>query len=330
MWAIQVESKDQNNVDKKPVLVTTEIAPPKLWHNEVLIKNQAFGLNHADIFQKNGLYSPPNGASDILGLEIAGVVTEVAEYVSKFKIGDRVMALVEGGAYAEFCKAPESQIFKIPDNLDFTGAAALPEALFTIYSNFFDYGKLQPGNSLLLHGGASGVGTLAVQIAKLFNVKFYTTCGSDEKCQFLENLGAVAAINYNKYDFLETIKQHTQNVGVDVIIDMVGGDYFAKNLKLLNFGGRLIYIAFLKSAKIEANLANLLFKNLHIVGTTLRSKSLAEKSLLAQNIESKILPYVADGTIKPVIAASYNYKEVEKAHNLMESRQHIGKIILHC
>lgn len=323
MWAIRIEQ----GAEIKLSVGQSEV--PKLNSGNVLIRTHAFGLNRADIFQKQGLYPPPTGASDILGLEVSGIVEEIGDHVTTFKKGDKVCALLEGGGYAEYVSVASSQVLPIPNNLNFIQAAALPEALFTAYSNMFLYADLHKGDSLLMHGGASGLGTFVVQLAKVFGINCYTTAGSAEKCTFLEELGAKKAINYKTEDFVEEIKKLSAS-GMDCVIDIVGGDYFARNLRILGKNGKMICLSFLKGAKIEANLAPLLYKNLTVMGATLRSKSLENKGDIALSLRGEVWPLLLSGAIKPVIDSVYELNDINQAHQRMEDGLHIGKIILKC
>lgn len=325
MWVIEVE-----NIGKNATLKKGERPIPDILPHEILIKTVASGINRADIFQKNGLYPPPPGVSDILGLEVSGIVEAIGQSVTNLKIGDKVCALLEGGGYAEYAKAPASQVLPLPVNFSFIEGAALPEAIFTVYSNLFNHAKMQKGESLLIHGGASGIGTIAIQIAKAFGITCYTTAGSDKKCEFLEALGAKCVINYKTSDFVNAIKDATNNVGVDCIIDIVGGEYFNRNLKILANGGRLICLSFLQGSKIEANIASLIYKNLTIMGTTLRGKSIEAKAGITLDLKREIWPLLENGRIKPIIDSVFSFKDIEKAHKLMEDSEHIGKIILKC
>ena len=326
MWAIEIIKHD----NKANLLTVGSCAKPEIASNEVLIKTIAAGVNRADIFQKNGLYPPPPGSSDILGLEVAGTIAQIGKDVTGFNVGDRVCALLEGGGYAEYAAAPATQTLHLPENLDFIQGASLPEALFTAYSNLFDHAHMKPGESLLMHGGTSGLGTFTMQIATAFGINCYSTAKSDEKCIFLESLGAKNAINYKTHNFVEEIQSLTNGEGVNCIIDIVGGDYFNKNLKALANNGRLVCLSFLNGAKIEANLAPLLFKNLTITGTTLRNKSLLYKEKIANSLHKEIWPLLANNTIRPVIDSVFSFSEANNAHKLMEDSGHIGKIILKC
>ncbi len=323
MWAIEIKA-----LEKTGHLVRCVRPIPQLLPHEVLIKTYAAGVNRADIFQKNGLYPPPPGTSDILGLEISGIIEKIGTAVTNFKIGDRVCALLEGGGYAEYAAAPASQTLPLPSNFDFISGAALPEAFFTVYSNLFHHANMKKGESLLIHGGTSGIGIVTIQMAKEYGIICYTTAGSDKKCDFLQELGANYAVNYKTTDFVNTILDKTNNAGVNCVIDMVGGEYFSRNLKLLASGGKLICIAFLTGAKVNVNIAPILFKNLTIMGTTLRSKTLAQKAHIASDLKKHIWPLLENGKIKPIIDSVFTVDDVENAHKLMESSQHIGKIIL--
>lgn len=323
MRAIQITGSG-NNTNLSMCLVPI----PDILPDEVLIKTCAIGINRADIFQKQGLYAPPAGVSNILGLEISGIIEKTGSQILDFKPGDKVCALLEGGGYAQYAAVKASQIFILHDNIDFISAAAIPEAIFTSYSNIFNYAKMCAGESLLIHGGASGIGTMAIQIAREFGINCFATTGSDTKCAAIKELGASVAINYKTTDFVTEINHTTNNKGVDCIIDMVGGDYFNRNLKILAKNGRLICISLLGGAKIEANLAPVIFKNLTITGTTLRNKSATEKAIIATDLKQKIWPLLSSGKIKPVIDSVFDFTEANLAHQLMESGRHIGKIIL--
>jgi putative PIG3 family NAD(P)H quinone oxidoreductase len=303
-------------------LVLAECEMPATAPHEVLIKVMAAGVNRADILQKKGKYKPPSGASAILGLEVAGEVVETCYQSSGFKVGDRVCALLEGGGYAEYVSVNAGQVLPIPAGLDSVQAASLPEAVFTVWSNLFDHADMKAGQSLLVHGGTSGIGVMAVQMAKAFGIRCFATAGSDKKCEFLRQLGVEKAINYKTQDFV------TEVGSVDVVLDMVGGDYFPRNIKVLAQGGKLLSIAFLGGAKAEVNFAEVLFKNLTIMGTTLRSKTQEQKAQMAENIRKHVWPLIESGQIKPVVDSVFALEDAEKAHELMESSGHIGKIVL--
>ncbi|MES2267325.1 MAG: NAD(P)H-quinone oxidoreductase [Bacteroidota bacterium] len=311
------------------VLQVAERPTPVYAATEVLIKVMAAGINRPDVAQRKGNYPPPPGApQDIPGLEIAGVVTEVGSGVTRLKVGDKVCALVVGGGYATYCPAPEGQCLFIPDNLSFAEAASLPETFFTVWSNVFDRGRLLPGESLLVHGGSSGIGVAAIQMANELGSKVYVTAGSDEKCKFCEELGAAKAINYNNENFAEAIAKLTDGKGVDVILDMIGGDYTAPNIKSLANDGRLVFINTMKGKNVEIDLAEVMRKRIYITGSTLRARDVAFKSVIAKNLQKYIWPLLASGKIKPIIDKVFTAPDVVKAHELMESSRHMGKIIL--
>lgn len=296
--------------------------------NQVLIKFEAAGVSRPDIMQRKGLYPPPPGASDIPGLEVAGTIQALGSNIDHLNLGDRVCALVPGGGYAEYCLASAALCLPVPENLSFTQAAALPETFFTVWSNVFDRAHLQPGETLLVHGGASGIGTTAIQLAKAFNAKVIVTAGSDAKCKFCLQLGADAAINYKEQDFVDEIKRLTSNQGVDVILDMIGGDYFPRNLKCMSDDARLVQIAIQNGPKAEINLLPVMLKRLNITGSTLRARDDDFKAAIAAKLLEKVWPLLASGDIKPVIHSTFALSDAAKAHQLMESSQHIGKIIL--
>ena len=289
----------------------------------------AAGVNRPDVYQRKGNYPPPAGApQDIPGLEISGLVAEVGADVSRWKVGDKVCALVWGGGYAEYCNVPEGQCLPIPDNLNFVEAASLPETFFTVWSNVFDRGKLQPGESLLVHGGSGGIGVTAIQMANALGSTVYTTVGSQEKCKFCEVLGATRAINYKTENFTEVVKQVTNNKGVDVILDMIGGDYTPGNIQSLADDGRLVMINAMHGKDVQVDLSAVMRKRLIITGSMLRSREIAFKSAIARKLEEKIWPLLASGKIKPVIHSVFPAEDAAKAHQLMESGDLIGKIVL--
>ncbi|TWR27955.1 NAD(P)H-quinone oxidoreductase [Mucilaginibacter achroorhodeus] len=311
------------------VLQLQERPLPVIKHNEVLIKVKASGVNRPDVAQRKGNYPPPEGASpDIPGLEIAGEITQIGKEVTRFKIGDKVCALVSGGGYAEFCAAPEGQCLPIPGNLTFGEAASLPETFFTVWSNVFDRGKLQPGESLLVHGGSSGIGVTAIQMGVALGSTVYVTAGSEDKCRFCEELGALKAINYKKENFSEQIKELTNGKGVNVILDMVGGDYTQQNLQILAEDGRLVLINTMKGKDVAIDLSLIMRKRLTITGSTLRNRDVAFKAAIAANLEKYAWPLIASGKIKPVIYKIFQAAEASAAHQLMEDSTHMGKIVL--
>ena len=309
-------------------LVHTQREIPRPQAQQVLIKVHAAGINRPDIMQRKGLYPAPKEASDIPGLEVAGTVTALGSDVTHLKIGDTVCALLTGGGYAEYCLATESLCLPIPQHFSFTEAAALPESFFTVWSNVFDRAQLQANETLLVHGGTSGIGTTAIQLASAFGAKVIITAGSEAKCQFSLRLGAHAAINYKTQDFVTEIKRLTTDKGVNVILDMIGGDYFPRNLQCLAFDGRLIQIAIQNGPKTELNLLPLMLKRLTLTGSTLRAREDNFKSNIAQNLLKHVWPLLNKAQIKPIIDSTYKLKDANLAHQRMESSQHIGKIIL--
>ena len=309
-------------------LIITERDTPEISNNELLIKVEAAGVNRPDIMQRQGLYPPPPGASDIPGLEVAGKVVAINSKDSKFKIGDKVCALVSGGGYSSYCIAPVKQTLPIPKGLSYIEAAAIPETFFTVWANVFDRGNLKINDKILIHGGASGIGTTAIQLAKSFGAKVYTTVGSDEKCKIMNKLGAELAINYNKDDFEEVINEYTNHEGIDIILDIIGADYFNKNLNILAKNGKLLIIAFQGGFEDKLNLLPVLKKWLTVTGSTLRPRSVEEKGLIAESLYEKVWPLLEKKVVMPQIYGSYKLEDASKAHALVESSQHIGKIIL--
>jgi len=310
------------------VLKPAQRTVPTPSANQVLIKVAAAGVNRPDVMQRKGLYPPPPGASDIPGLEVAGTIIALGSDFSHLHEGDRVCALVTGGGYAEYCLASAALCLPVPEGLSFTEAAALPETFFTVWSNVFDRAHLQPGETLLVHGGSSGIGTTAIQLAKAFNAKVIVTAGSEDKCEFCLQLGADAAINYKEQDFVEEIKRLTDGNGVDVILDMIGGDYFPRNLKCMSDDARLVQIAIQNGPKTEINLLPVMLKRLTITGSTLRARDDTFKAAIAAQLLEKVRPLLTSGKIKPVIHSTFALTDTALAHQLMESSQHIGKIIL--
>ncbi len=301
---------------------------PKPASHQVLIKVAAAGVNRPDIAQRKGLYPPPAGASDILGLEVAGTIVATGAAVSHLKVGDTVCALVTGGGYASYCLASALLCLPIPKGLSFVEAAAIPETFFTVWSNVFDRARLVAKETLLVHGGSSGIGVTAIQLAKAFDAKIIVTVGSEAKCKACLKLGADAAINYHERDFVEVINQLTHNKGVDVILDIIGGDYFSRNLKCLAYDGRLVQIALQQAIKSEINLLPIMVKRLTITGSTLRARDDAFKADIANKLHKNVWHLLASGKITPIIHTTFALNEAELAHELMESSQHIGKIIL--
>ena len=310
------------------VLTVAEVDMPLLNAGEILIRVAAAGVNRPDVFQRMGLYNPPPGASPLLGLEVAGLVEAVADDVTGWQVGDRICALTNGGGYAQFVSVAASQCLSVPESLTLEEAAALPETCFTVWSNVFDRAALKPGESFLVHGGSSGIGTTAIQMAAALGATVYTTAGSDEKCQACEKLGATLAINYHQQDFVTDITAATEGRGVDVILDMVGGDYLAKNISVAALDGRIVNIAYLLGSEVTANMMPVMLKRLTLTGSTLRPQSVESKAAIAKNLRAKIWPLIEEGKIKPVIAATYPLAQAADAHRLMESSKHIGKIVL--
>ena len=311
------------------VLQAAERPAPAGAADEVLLKVAAAGVNRPDVSQRKGSYPPPPGASpDIPGLEVAGTIIETGASVTRWKVGDRVCALVSGGGYAEYCAAPEGQCLPVPGNLSFIEAASLPETFFTVWSNVFDRGHLKPGETLLVHGGSSGIGVAAIQMAAALGSTVYVTAGTNAKCRFCEDLGAEKAINYKTENFAEAIKQLTNGKGVDVILDMIGGDYTPGNLKSLGSDGRLVMINTMRGKDVQVDLSLVMTKRLTITGSTLRSRDTAFKAAIAQNLEKTIWPLLASRKIKPVIYKVFPAGKAADAHTLMESSEHTGKIIL--
>ncbi|MGZ8136618.1 MAG: NAD(P)H-quinone oxidoreductase [Methylococcaceae bacterium] len=319
MRAIEIEAGSLKN--------TRRLIPSPLAH-QVLIKVASAGVNRPDVMQRKGLYPPPAGASDIPGLEVAGAIVALGTSVSSLKLGDKVCALVTGGGYAEYCLASAALCLPVPEGLSFVDAAALPETFFTVWSNVFERAGLSANETLLVHGGSSGIGVTAIQLAKAFNAKVIVTAGTDVKCNFCLELGADAVINYNHQDFVEVVDQFTGHKGVDVILDMIGGDYFPRNLKCMGFDARLLQIGVQNGAKAEINLIPVLLKRLVITGSTLRGRDDVFKGGIAGNLLKNAWPLLASGKIKPIIYAAFALEEAAKAHELMESSQHIGKIVL--
>jgi len=310
------------------VLVPAERPRPTPGAREVLIKVEAAGVNRPDVMQRRGLYPPPPGASDIPGLEIAGTVEEAGESIHHLRAGDRVCALVSGGGYAEYCVAPEPQCLPIPKGLDSTKAAAIPETFFTVWTNVFERGRLAAGESLLVHGGSSGIGTTAVQLGRAFGARVCATAGSADKCAAVERLGAERAINYRERDFVADMREATGGRGVDVILDMIGGDYLPRNLETLAVDGRLVQIALMGGAKAQINLAHVMQRRLTVTGSTLRPRSIAEKGAIAAGLRSRVWPLLDAGSVAPIVYRTFPLRDASAAHRVMESSEHIGKLVL--
>jgi NADPH2:quinone reductase len=312
-----------------PDVLTAEPRPvPKPGTGEILIKVAAAGVNRPDVMQRMGLYPPPSGATDIPGLEIAGAVVGRGSGVSRWKDADKVMALVVGGGYAEYCIAHESHALAIPASLSPIEAAAIPETYFTVWYNTFERGHLAAGETLLVHGGSSGIGTTAIQLAKAFGARVVTTAGSAEKCAACLKLGADVAVNYKTEDFVAATKKATGDRGADVVLDMVGGDYIDRNYQAAAVEGRIVQIAFQVSPRASVDFRGLMFKRLTHTGSTLRARSVADKGAIAGAVEAMVLPLIAAGKVKPVIDSTFKLREAAAAHARMESSEHIGKIVL--
>ncbi|WP_245943824.1 NAD(P)H-quinone oxidoreductase [Acuticoccus kandeliae] len=308
------------------VLTIEEHPTPAPGPTEILIEVAAAGVNRPDCIQRAGHYPPPPGVTPILGLECAGEVVAVGREASRYKVGDMVMALVPGGAYAEYVAVDETNALPIPGGLSLVEAAAVPETFFTVWSNVFDRARLRPGEWFLVHGGSSGIGTTAIQLAKAFGTNVVTTAGSDAKCKACTNLGADRAINYNTHDFVSVLKESNPD-GMDVILDMVGGDYVERNWNVAAEEGRIVQIATLNGPS-EANFAKLMRKRLTHTGSTLRPRDVAFKATIAEQLETCVWPLLEEGRVRPVMDKTFPFEEAAKAHRRMEGSGHIGKIVL--
>lgn len=303
---------------------------PMPAEGEVLIRVAAAGVNRPDLMQREGRYQPPPGTSDVPGLEVAGTIVAGGADTGELRVGDEVCALVAGGGYATYCLAPAAQCLPIPRGLSLVEAAALPETVFTVWANVFERGRLQPGETLLVHGGASGIGTIAIQLAAALGSRVIATAGTREKVMACERLGAERAIDYRTEDFVEVVRALTRGRGVDVVLDMVGGDYVNRNLAVLADQGRLVQIAFLKGATVEVDLNPLLRRRLTITGSTLRPRSVAEKGAIARALAEQVWPLIERGGVRPVIHAIYPLQEASRAHAALEEGAHVGKFVLTC
>ena len=322
---IAIEIRQPGDPD---VLVPVERPTPEPADGEVLVKVAAAGVNRPDIFQRRGRYPPPPGASDIPGLEIAGTVERLGPNARGVRVGDAVCALVAGGGYAEYCTAPDVQCLPAPRGLDMVGAAAIPETFFTVWHNVFERGRLQAGESLLVHGGSSGIGTTAIQLARARGARVFVTAGSAEKCAACERLGAERAINYRTEDFVAGVRQATGGRGVDLVLDMVGGEYFARNVDALAVEGRLVEIATLVGVKAEINIQTIMQRRLTVTGSTLRARPVADKGAIAAALHAHVWPLLESGAVKPIVFKTFPLRAAAAAHALMESSAHIGKIVL--
>jgi len=309
-------------------LQVVDLPQPEPAEGEVLIRVSAAGVNRPDIVQRNGLYPAPPGASPILGLEVAGEVVAIGKEVKRWTLGDKVCALTNGGGYAEFVVAPEGQCLPIPAGLTEVEAAALPETFFTVWSNVFDRARLQSGEILLVHGGSSGIGTTAIQLAHHLGARVFATAGSAQKCGACEKLGAERAINYREEDFVAVVRESTADHGADVILDMVGGEYIERNIRAAAYDGRIVNIAYLQGSSVEINMLPVMLKRLTLAGSTLRARSAKVKADIASSLESKVWPLIEAGKVRPQIAAQFPLEQVADAHRLLESGKIIGKVIL--
>ena len=323
MTAIEITEPGAPDVLRPAILPV-----PRPGEGEVLIKVAAAGVNRPDVLQRKGGYPPPPGASPLPGLEVAGTIIEVGASVDGWARGDAVCALVAGGGYAEYCVAPAPQCLPVPAGLSMVEAAALPETFFTVWTNVFQRGRLAAGETILIHGGSSGIGTTAIQLAKSFGATVLTTAGSDEKCAACRDLGADWAINYRTEDFVAIAKEATAGKGVDLVLDMVGGDYLPRNISALAVDGRHVSIAFLGGAKVTLDLRPVMVRRLTLTGSTLRPRSIADKAAIAAQLREQVWPLLESGDVRPVIHATMPLEEAADAHALMETSSHIGKIIL--
>ncbi len=318
---VAVDAGDQSlSIERDPA--------PAPAAGELLIRVSAAGLNRADLLQRRGLYPPPPDASPILGLEVAGEVVAVGPEVTGWQAGDPVCALTHGGGYADYAVAPAGQSLPVPEGFSMAEAAALPEALLTVWHNLFQRCRLQRGERVLIHGGASGIGTLGIAICRALGTEVYTTAGTDDKCRALETLGAARAINYRTEDFEAVLTDLALKDRIDVILDMAGGDFIQKNLNIAAPEGRIVYIAFARGSKAELNFVPLLMKRLTITGSTLRAQTFAQKAVMTREIIETLYPHLESGAVRPVIDSTYPLEDVELAHARMQSGEHMGKIIL--
>ena len=320
MTAIVIRGPEELVPEQRPV--------PQPGEGEVLIKVAAAGVNRPDVMQRKGLYPPPKGATDIPGLEIAGEVVALGPNVTRWKVGDRLMALVVGGGYAQYCLAHESHCLPVPPGLSMNEAAAIPETFFTVYHNLFERGRLKAGETMLVHGGSSGIGTAAIQLAHENGARVITTAGSAEKCEACRTLGADVAINYKTEDFVAATKGATGGKGADVILDMVGGDYIERNYEAAAVEGRIVQIAFQGSPKATVDFRRIMLKRLTHTGSVLRSRPVADKGAIARGVEQHVLPLIAAGRVRPIMDSTFPLAQASAAHARMEASTHIGKIVL--
>jgi NADPH:quinone reductase len=310
------------------VLVGVERPLPVVGPDDVLIRVAAAGVNRPDVLQRQGRYPPPPGVTDIPGLEVAGTIADLGPLVGGWRVGDAVCALVAGGGYAEYCAAPAPQCLPVPRGMDFTHAAAIPETTFTVWTNLFDRGRLGRGESVLIHGGSSGIGTTAIQVAHARGARVFATAGSAEKCAACESIGAERAFNYREVDFVAAIREATGGRGVDVILDMVGGDYLQRNIEALGLEGRLVMIGRQGGARSEIDVMPVLRKRLTLTGSTLRTRTVEEKGALARAVHENIWPLFESGRVRVLVHQAFPIRDAAAAHRLMESSAHIGKLVL--
>ncbi len=310
------------------VLKPTPRPVPKPGPAQVLIAVAAAGVNGPDIMQRAGAYPPPQGASDLPGLEVAGTIAACGEGAARYRVGDRVCALVNGGGYAPFAVAPEAQVLPIPQGLSMTEAGALPETFFTVWVNVFVHGRLQSGETLLVHGGSSGIGTTAIQLGRAFGATVLVTAGTPEKCDACRKLGAARAIDYKREDFVAAVKEATGGRGADVILDMVGGSYVERNYRAAAEGGRIVQIAFRDKPKAEVDFTPLMMKRLIHTGSTLRPRTAAEKGTIARALEARVWPLLTAGEVRPLIDRTFPLERAAEAHRRMEAGEHVGKMVL--
>lgn len=310
------------------VLALVEAPTPRAGKGEVLIRVAAAGVSRADILQRMGHYPPPPGASPILGLEVSGQIVEMGEGGDPWKVGDHVCALVAGGGYAEYCAAPAGQCLPVPKAVGVIDSAAMPETYFTVWQDVFVRGHLSAGETILIHGGSSGIGTTAIQLARAFGARVLTTAGTDEKCDACRKLGADTAINYRSQDFVAKVRDATAGAGVNVILDIVGADYLARNFECLALDGCLLQIATQSGAKVEIDLAKLMQRGINLSGSALRSRSVAQKSALAAGLREHVWPLLGGGLVKPIVYRRFPLADAAEAHRVLESSERIGKILL--
>jgi putative PIG3 family NAD(P)H quinone oxidoreductase len=301
---------------------------PQPRNGEVLIRVAGASVNRPDILQREGKYAPPPGTSPIIGLDVAGEIVAVGPEVRRWRTGDRVCALVAGGGYAEYCAAPADQCLPVPEGLSLAEAGAIPETFFTVWTNLFQRARLATGESVLIHGGSSGIGTTAIQLARARGARVFATAGSAAKCAACVQLGAELAVNYHDTDFVAAVRDATAGRGVDVVLDMVGGAYVARNLTALALDGRLVQIAFLRGSRVELDLQVVMTRRLTITGSTLRPRSVAEKGAIARDLEAQVWPLLNNGTVRPILFRTFPLAEAAAAHRLLEEGRHIGKIVL--